>query len=105
MSIGVSITLLVLVGFLSANVPWMSERFLFVFGNWAVKPAAVRLLEWLLLYGCFQFIGFGMERSLNGTVYEQGWEFYAVSFLIFMVLAIPGVIYRHGFRKYLARVK
>jgi hypothetical protein len=80
----------------AANLPWLSERFLFVIsprdGN---KRIWMRLLEWLLLAVLLGIVALGLERRATGGVHDQGWEFYVVGLFLFMVFAIPGFIWRH----------
>jgi hypothetical protein len=40
---------------------------------------------------------------LNGEIYSQDWEFYAVALCLFLVFALPGFIYRHDLRQLLQR--
>ncbi|MEO0314745.1 MAG: hypothetical protein RI928_1201 [Pseudomonadota bacterium] len=79
----------------SANFPFMTES---VFGVWRLKqeekPFFVRLLELILLY----FVVLGIARLLEsnaGNAFSQGWQFYAVTVCLFLVLAFPGFIFRY----------
>jgi hypothetical protein len=72
----------------SANFPFMTES---VFGVWRLKqeekPFFVRLLVVL-----------GIARLLEsnaGNAFSQGWQFYAVTVCLFLVLAFPGFIFRY----------
>lgn len=97
--------LLLAMALIAANLPWMSDRILFfrtpVDG---VKRFWWRWLEWLLLYFIVGGIAIGLEVKQNGTQYPQGWEFYAVTVCLFLVLAFPGFIYRFGLKPQLERV-
>lgn len=96
--------LIIVIALVSANLPWLSERVFFV-----GKPAGgqkrswVRWLEWLVLYFVAGAITLGMEKKLNGEIYPQDWEFYAVTLCLFLVFALPGFIYRHDLRHLLQR--
>jgi len=91
--------LLIAIALLCANLPWLNDRILLVVrpasGN---KHAGWRWLEWLLLYLLTGLIALGLEHKLNGVRYSQGWEFYVVTFCLFMVFALPGFIYRFDLR-------
>lgn len=96
--------LLLAIAFVAANLPWLSNK-LFFFHTPAsgVKRAAWRWLEWLLLYFITGAIALGLEQKLNGEIYVQDWEFYAVTLCLFLVFALPGFIYRHDLSLLLAR--
>lgn len=89
---------------LAANLPWLSERFLFVMeprdGH---KRTWMRLLEWLLLALLIGLVALGLERRATGGVHEQSWEFYVVGLFLFMVFAIPGFIWRHQWQPFRMR--
>lgn len=92
--------LFLVVAFALANLPWLSERILFVFAcKEAGKPFWARLGEWLLLYCCTGLLAAGLEHKATGDVYPKGWEFYSIGFFIFLVFAFPGFLYRHGYRR------
>lgn len=96
--------LLIIAAFLAANLPWLSERVFFLrSAGTAGKRAWQRWAEWLLLYFVVGALAIGLEKKLNGEIYAQGWEFYAVTFCLFLVFALPGFIYRHDFKRLLER--
>jgi hypothetical protein len=39
-------------------------------------------------------IGFALEGAV-GRVHTQTWNFYAITFLLFLVLAYPAFVWRH----------
>ncbi len=96
--------LIIAIAFISANLPWLSERIFFVArpadGH---KRAWWRWLEWLVLYFVAGAITLGMEKKLNGEIYSQDWEFYAVTLCLFLVFALPGFIYRHDLLHHLQK--
>lgn len=101
MSVSLSIWILILVLFIAANLPWLSERFLiFIRPKNDQKKIWMRLLEWLLLYFIAGFTALGLEKKITGQIHEQDWEFYVVGFCLFMVFAFPGFVYRHELKKY-----
>ena len=96
--------LIIVIALIAANLPWMSERIFFV-GKPASgsKGAWWRWLEWLILYFVTGAVTLGMEKKLNGEIYPQGWEFYAVTLCLFLVFALPGFIYRHDLLHHLQK--
>ena len=96
--------LIIIIALITANLPWISERVFFV-GKPAggEKSAWLRWLEWLVLYFVAGAMTLGMEKKLNGEIYAQDWEFYAVTLCLFLVFALPGFIYRYDLRHHLQR--
>ncbi|TDY02496.1 DUF2818 family protein [Thiohalophilus thiocyanatoxydans] len=101
----VSIWVLLVSAIIAANLPWASERFFFLFTppGGGLKRAWMRLVEWLVLYGLVGLIAVGLEQKATGERYPQDWEFYAVTFCMFVVFAIPGFVYRYQLRPLLHR--
>lgn len=78
-----------------ANFPFFSES---VFGvvrlKQGRKPGFVRLIELLVLY----LIVVGAARlieSSQGNPFTQGWQFYATTVCLFLVLGFPGFVFRY----------
>ena len=92
---------LLAVALVLANWPFLSNRMYLVkqieLGK--KKPVYIRLIEWLVLYFVVGLLAFVLEDKLNGQNHPQDWEFYAVTAFMFMVLALPGFIYRYTFLK------
>jgi hypothetical protein len=94
-----STSLLLLLAFIAANLPFLVERIFLV-----VKPAAGgknfgwRLLELVVLFFVVGGIAWLLESRL-GAVHRQNWEFYAVNASLFVVFAYPGFVYRYLWRK------
>jgi len=102
MSVSLAVWLFILMAVVAANLPWLSERFLFVFRlKGGTKPVYLRLLEWLLMYFLTGILAAGLENKITGEIHAQDWEFYAVGFFLFLVFASPGVIYRYELKKHL----
>jgi hypothetical protein len=89
----------------AANLPWLSERVLFIWTPAKAKSPWARLGEWLLLYFVVGGIAVGLEQKTLGEIHAQDWEFYAVTFCLFLVFALPGFIYRHDLRHHLDRAR
>ncbi len=96
MSIGVAVWLLLALALVAANLPWLSERFLFVWTpRGGHKQFWMRLLEWLLMALLVGVLATAIERKATGGTHAQDWEFYWVGLCLFMVFAIPGFVWRH----------
>lgn len=101
----VAIWILLVLAIVAANLPWISERVLFIWTPENGKSPWNRLGEWLLLYFLVGGIGMGLEQKSMGEIHKQEWEFYAVTICLFLVFALPGFIYRHDLRHHLDRAK
>jgi hypothetical protein len=90
---------LLAVAIAAANLPFLSERILFV-----VRPAGGRkhagwrLLELVLMYFATGLFARALEAR-QAAVHAQGWEFYAVTACLFLVLAYPGFVWRYLWKR------
>jgi hypothetical protein len=85
----------ILLAILTANLPFLNERlFAVVPLRRGSKPFWLRLAELLILYFLLLGVGYLLEARI-GNVFEQGWEFYAITLCLFIVLAYPGFVYRY----------
>lgn len=90
-----SVWLVLLVAVLAANLPFLTERLLGVVPvPGGRKSLGLRLAELAVLYGLVGGVGLLFERRL-GQIAPQGWEFYAVTGALFLVLAFPGFTWRY----------
>ena len=83
-----------LLALLAANLPFLNDR---LFGAVAIgvrKTLAMRFGELVVLYFLAGGIGLLFERRA-GQIATQGWEFYAVTGALFIVLAFPGFTWRY----------
>lgn len=104
MSVTLGFILLLLVALVAANLPWLTDRVLFVLPAPARgKREWVRLLEWALMYAVIGALAVGLEYRTTGGVYPQGWEFYVTTLCLFLVFALPGFIYHHDLRRLLKK--
>jgi hypothetical protein len=90
-----SSTTLILLFFIIANLPWISERAFLVIPLTKAKSAWLRLLELVIFYFVSLLIAIAAEIQFSGEVFPQQWEFFVTTFSAFLVLAVPGVIYRY----------
>lgn len=94
-----STTLLLILAFVVANLPFLVERIFFV-----VKPktgdknVAWRLLELIVMFFVVGGIAMLLEGKL-GDIHKQNWEFYAINAALFVVFAYPGFVYRYLWRR------
>jgi hypothetical protein len=85
----------ILLAAIAANLPFFSERVLaFIPFGTAVKPFWLRLAELAVLYALVGGIAYLLEARI-GNAFSQGWEFYAVTGCLFIVLAYPGFVFRY----------
>ena len=86
------IVLLALVG---ANLPFFNQRLFAVAPFPAAKTSAwLRIAELIVLYFAVGLIGFCLEARA-GNRFEQGWQFYAITFSLFVVCAFPGFTFQY----------
>ncbi len=86
------IVLLALVG---ANLPFVNQKlFAFVPVTKARKSAWIRIGELIVLYFAVGALGFMLEARA-GNRFEQGWQFYAITFALFVVFAFPGFTFQY----------
>jgi hypothetical protein len=95
--------LVVAIALAAANLPFLTER-VFGFiplkstapadGTPRTKPFPLRLIELIVLYFVVGFLARALESRIGG-VFAQGWEFYAVTGCLFLVLAFPGFVFRY----------
>jgi len=97
-----AVWLLIALALVTANLPFLTERVLTVV-PWkrgvAVKPFWVRMAELLLYYALVMALGFAFEAAL-GNSFAQGWEFYAITFSLYVVLGYPGFVVRYLFKRH-----
>lgn len=90
----------IIIAFIAANVPWLTDRF-FLVVKLRRKHGWLRWLEWLLLYVLAGLLAAGLEYKVTGVDHEQGWEFYVTTFCLFMVFGLPGFIYHYDLKQIL----
>ncbi|PQA76438.1 DUF2818 family protein [Rhodoferax sp. TS-BS-61-7] len=86
--------LVVVLALVCANLPFFTERLLGFYRLAAEKSLGWRLLELLFLYAVTGAVGLGLEHRA-GQISPQGWEFYAITFALFVTFAFPGFVYRY----------
>jgi hypothetical protein len=95
--------LIVLLALVGANLPFLNQKLFAVVPLKAAKTAAkkaikksmwIRIGEWLVLYFVAGALGFLFEARV-GNRFEQGWQFYAITFSLFVVFAFPGFTFQY----------
>jgi uncharacterized membrane protein len=88
-------TLVLIVAFIVANLPWLSNRLFYVVPLKANnKNMAWCILELIVLYFLVGFLAIYAEYAILGETSQQSWEFYAITASLFLVFAFPGFIYK-----------
>lgn len=70
---------------------WLPGRYV---ATRRLKPFVSRLIEVLVLYLLVGVLGFAFETQL-GNAFAQGWEFYAITLCLYLILAFPAFVYRY----------
>ena len=91
-----AIIVLLVLSFIVANLPWFSDKLFYVIPlKSAHKNVAICLAELIVLYLMMGGIAFYAEKATLGQIAPQGWEFYTVTFCLFLVFSFPGFVYRY----------
>jgi len=91
-SAGWFIVLLALAG---ANLPFFNQRLFGIVPLRAQKKSAwIRIAEMIVLYFVVGAFGFMLEARA-GNRFDQGWQFYAITFSLFVVFAFPGFAWQY----------
>lgn len=89
---------IVLLALAGANLPFLNQRLFAVVplksAAAAKKSARIRIGEMIVLYLIVGALGFWLE-SRAGNRFEQGWQFYAITFSLFVVFAFPGFTFQY----------
>ncbi|AWB35762.1 DUF2818 family protein [Orrella marina] len=91
-----AVWILIVFSVAAANLPFLSDK---VFGvlktsNPAGKSGFLVCAELLVMYFVAGLLGFAFESALSNP-FLLGWEFYAITLCIFLVLGFPGFVYRY----------
>ena len=92
--------LILLLAILAANLPWLSNKMFYIatLQN-DHKSLAWCMVELILLYFMIGLIALYAEYATLGQIAPQAWEFYAVTFSLFLVFAFPGFVYKILWKK------
>lgn len=89
-----SMYILLLVAFVGANLPFLSDKLFFVV-TLKKKHAAYHLLELAVFYFLVGGLAYVLEKQGSLVVHPQEWEFYATTVCLFLVFAFPGFVIRY----------
>jgi Na+(H+)/acetate symporter ActP len=86
---------IVLLALAGANLPFLNQRLFAVVPMKAARKSAwLRIGEMIVLYLVVGAFGFMLEARA-GNRFEQGWQFYAITFSLFVVFAFPGFAFQY----------
>ena len=86
---------IVLLALAGANLPFLNQRLFGVVSLRAAKKSAwLRIAEMIVLYFVVGTFGFLLEARA-GNRFDQGWQFYAITFSLFVVFAFPGFTWQY----------
>jgi hypothetical protein len=86
---------IVLLALAGANLPFVNQRLFGVVPLRAPKKGAwLRIAELIVLYFVVGAFGFLLEARA-GNRFDQGWQFYAITFSLFVVFAFPGFTWQY----------
>ncbi|MBP6562874.1 MAG: DUF2818 family protein [Neisseriaceae bacterium] len=88
-----SMYILLVVAFIAANLPFVSDKFFFVLPL-KKKSAFYHLLELAVFYGLVGGLAYVLEKQGAMSVHAQEWEFYVTTLCLFLVFAFPGFVIR-----------
>ena len=99
MSSSGAVWLVIVAACVAANLPFFNHRVLAIGPLLQPRKALViRLAEMIVLYFVVGGLALLLEKRA-GQIAPQGWEFYAITGTLFLVLAFPGFVYRHLVRR------
>ena len=87
------IFLIILSAFILANLPWLTNNFL-IFIQKSEKNNFFVLFELIVFYFIFGAFLLFIEKQTLGNIHNQDWEFYIITFFLFLVFSFPGLIYK-----------
>ena len=86
---------IVLLALAGANLPFLNQKLFAVVPLKATRKSTwIRIGEMIVLYFLVGALGFMLEARA-GNRFEQGWQFYAITFSLFIVLAFPGFTFQY----------
>jgi hypothetical protein len=84
----------IMVALLAANLPFVSQRILFLGPKRVPKAFGWRLLELALMAALALGVGWVIEGRV-GQRAPQNWEFYVAAGCLFLTFAFPGFVWRY----------
>jgi hypothetical protein len=85
----------VLLSLIGANLPFFNQRLFAVIPLRGTRKSGwIRIAELIVFYFVIGGLGYLLEARAS-NVFVQGWQFYAVTFSLFLVFAFPGFTVRY----------
>lgn len=103
MSVDQAVWLLLVTAMILANIPWILTNRLFLVIKVANKSFVTNLAEWLIYFILTGILAYLLESKSMGHIQPQEWEFYVITFFMFMIFAFPGFIYRYNLKSFLKK--
>jgi hypothetical protein len=86
---------IVLLALTGANTPFLNQRLFAIVPLGSVRKSTwIRIGELIVLYFVVGALGFMLEARA-GNRFAQGWQFYAITFSLFVVFAFPGFTFQY----------
>jgi hypothetical protein len=86
---------IVLLAVVAANLPFVNQRLFALAPLGAAKKSAwIRIGELIVLYFVVGALCFMLEARA-GNRFDQCWQFYAITFCLFVVFAFPGFTFQY----------
>lgn len=105
MDLNQAVWLLLVTAIVLSNIPFILSNRLFIFLKVPVKSIWINLGEWFLYFIVTGFFAYLLEKKSMGHVASQEWEFYAITFFMFMIFAFPGFVYRYNLKQFIEKNK
>ncbi len=100
MDLNQAVWLLLITGFILANIPFLLSNRLFLFIKMTHKSFIVNVIEWFVYFLMTGLFAYLLENKSMGHVAPQTWEFYIVALFMFLIFAFPGFIYRYNLSQF-----
>ena len=97
MTSSATVWLVIGLAFVAANLPFLNQRLLSIWPR-SDKSVWLRLVEMLVFYFVVGAFALWLENR-EGRIYPQNWEFYAITWAMFLTFAFPGFVYRYLMRR------
>ena len=97
MSLPFAVWSLIFLALIAANLPFINQRLFAVLplGTPTRKKSIwLRLLELIIGYFLVGGLAYFFESNI-GNVFVQGWEFFAITACVFIVLSFPGFVFQY----------
>tara|TARA_B100001057_G_scaffold499906_1_gene612445 strand:- start:101 stop:382 length:282 start_codon:yes stop_codon:yes gene_type:complete len=85
---------IILLALVLANLPWFSNHIFIFFPLSKTKSILYILLEIVVYYIFLGIFVTFIEKQIIGNTHSQDWEFYVVTFFLFIVFSSPGFIFK-----------